>query len=68
MLLALIPKVPGASSFSEFRPISLCNFVNKIFSKLLALRLEAILPKIISPQQSGFVKGIAGSENVFGVG
>ena len=56
-LLALIPKVPGASSFSAFRHISLCNFVNKIFSKLLVLRLGAILPKIISPQQSGFVKG-----------
>ncbi|XP_071912229.1 uncharacterized protein [Coffea arabica] len=73
-LLALIPKIPGASSFSEFRPISLCNFVNKIISKLLAMRLEGILPKLISPQQSGFVKGrqisdtIAGSGNVLGVG
>ena len=63
-LLALIPKVTGASSFSEFRPINLCNFVNKIFSKLLALRLEAILPKIISPKQSGFVKGRQISDNI----
>ena len=49
-LLALIPTRPGTSSFSEFRPISLCNFVNKILSKLLALQLERILPKLISPQ------------------
>nr|XP_027124765.1 uncharacterized protein LOC113741433 [Coffea arabica] len=62
--LALIPKVPGAASFSDFRPISLCNFVNKIISKLLASRLESVLPKIISPQQSGFVKGRQISDNI----
>nr|XP_027122067.1 uncharacterized protein LOC113739011 [Coffea arabica] len=62
--LVLVPKIPGALSFSDFRPISLCNFVNKIISKLSARRLESVLPKIISPQQSGFAKGRQISDNI----
>ncbi|XP_027156807.1 uncharacterized protein LOC113757945 [Coffea eugenioides] len=62
--LALIPKVPGASFFSDFCPISLCNFVNKIISKLLVRRLESVMPKIISPQHSGFIKGRQISDNI----
>ncbi|XP_071909708.1 uncharacterized protein [Coffea arabica] len=55
--MVLLPKVDSPQDFSQFRPISLCNFANKIISKLLAERLALILPKLISPQQSGFVKG-----------
>nr|XP_027062929.1 uncharacterized protein LOC113689345 [Coffea arabica]XP_027062944.1 uncharacterized protein LOC113689359 [Coffea arabica] len=62
--IALIPKVVNPSSFSEFRPISLCNFVNKIFSKLLASQLFPCLCKIISLQQSAFVKGRIILDNV----
>ena len=39
-LLTLIPKKDNPSSFSEFRPISLCNFLYKMFTKLLASRLS----------------------------
>ena len=56
-LLVLIPKVNAPQHFNQFRPISLCTFVNKIISKILAARLAKVLPSIISPQQSGFVKG-----------
>ena len=57
MLIMLLPKVNFPQDFSQFRPISLCNFVNKVISKLLAVRLAKVLPSVISPQQSGFVKG-----------
>ncbi|OAY82668.1 LINE-1 retrotransposable element ORF2 protein, partial [Ananas comosus] len=47
--VCLIPKKEGASKVEHFRPISLINGIQKIISKVLANRLAAILPTIISP-------------------
>lgn len=47
--IVLVPKGKSPQDFSQFRPISLCTFVNKIISKLLARRLAKVLPAIISP-------------------
>ncbi|XP_019235632.1 PREDICTED: uncharacterized protein LOC109215963 [Nicotiana attenuata] len=62
--LVLLPKVEFPNSLTEFRPISLRNFINKIISKVIFSRLGPILPKIISANQSGFVKGRNISENI----
>lgn len=40
----LIPKVPNLSTFTDFDPLSLCNFSHKIISKVLALRLGSPSP------------------------
>ncbi|XP_071917209.1 uncharacterized protein [Coffea arabica] len=61
--IMLIPKMPNPQDFSQFRPISLCNFFNKLLSRILADRVACVLPKIISPQQTGFVKGRNITEN-----
>eukprot|EP00253_Pinus_taeda_P012315 PITA_12315 len=55
--LALIPKEKGASDFSRFRPISLCNSSYKLVSKIIANRLKNILLDIIPENQGGFIKG-----------
>lgn len=63
-VLSLIPKVPGASSLSDFRPISLCNTVYKIISKILASRLKIFTEEAVQGNQVGFVKGRVLCENV----
>lgn len=59
-----IPKVPRPSSASDCRPISLCNFIYKILSKVLVNRLEVYLPNLISPFQSVFIAGQMIQDNV----
>ncbi|XP_019423314.1 PREDICTED: uncharacterized protein LOC109332721 [Lupinus angustifolius] len=54
--VVLIPKHPEADRIEDFRPIALANFQFKIITKVLADRLALVAPKIISPQQRGFIK------------
>ncbi|XP_060200566.1 uncharacterized protein LOC132628819 [Lycium barbarum] len=62
--LALIPIVNSPSNFLELRNIGLSNFSNKIISKILARRLNPLFPKLISYNQSGFVKGRLINDNI----
>jgi hypothetical protein len=47
--VVLIPKVDNPEFIIQFRPISLCNVVYKVISKLISNRLKYLLLEIIFP-------------------
>lgn len=56
-LIYLIPKVKKPVHMSELRPISLCNVLVRIVSKVLANKLKSCLNTLISDNQSAFIEG-----------
>ncbi len=57
-VLALLPKKgKDIRLLKNWRPLTLLNTHYKIVAKLLATRLQKVLFKLISPDQSGYLKG-----------
>lgn len=63
-LITLIPKHPGLDYLAAFRPISLCNTVYKVVTKIIVKRLRPFWPKLISLLQTAFVSGRMGLDNM----
>ena len=63
-LITLVPKVPSPLEMTQLRPISLCNTVYKLVSKIIVQRLRVLLPEIISPNQVAFVPGRQIQDNI----
>ncbi|VFQ87964.1 unnamed protein product [Cuscuta campestris] len=55
--IIMIPKKDNPITFEDFRPICLSNFIAKVNTKVISQRLRDLLPKLISEEQGGFVKG-----------
>jgi hypothetical protein len=55
--LALIPKNNKPQQFGDYRPISLCNLVYKVISKVIANQIKPILSRALSTKQLGFLEG-----------
>nr|GMD95081.1 uncharacterized protein LOC111375444 [Ipomoea batatas] len=64
-VIALIPKTQQANVVGDFRPISCCNVIYKVISKVLATRLNTVLPSIIDHAQAAFIGGRSMSDNIF---
>lgn len=63
-ILALIPKKLEAREMKDYRPISCCNVIYKVISKIIANRLKMVLPHFISENQSAFMQDRLLIENV----
>lgn len=55
--IILIPKVNSPKSMSQFHPISLCNVIYKIISKVLVNRFRRVLHYCMDYTQGAFVPG-----------
>lgn len=55
--IALIPKVDKPETFDDIRPISLCNCLYKIISKVISCGLKVVLSEKISKEQFSFLQG-----------
>ena len=60
----MIPKVNNPKIVAQFRPVSLCNVIYKILSKVITNRLKPILNSIISEAQSAFIVDRVITDNI----
>lgn len=63
-LLVLIAKVNKPEKMTQFRPISLCNVLFKMITKVMVMRLKRIISKWIGPSQSSFIPGRLSTDNI----
>jgi hypothetical protein len=56
-IITLIPKLKEATRIQQYRPICLLNVSFKIITKILMLRFEGCMSRIIHRCQSAFIKG-----------
>lgn len=61
--IILVPKKETPQTVHDYRPISVINAVPKLISKLMANRLRRVLPDLISPRQTAFIKDRQITEN-----
>ena len=55
--LGIISLIQNLEYLSNWRPISLLSNDYKIVTKVIAIKIEKVLPKIIHSSQTGYVKG-----------
>ena len=62
-LIMLILKCKSPESLYDYWPISLCNLVYKLVTKIIVGHLRHLLPSLVSPFQTAFMLGRKGVDN-----
>ncbi|XP_074327612.1 uncharacterized protein LOC141665526 [Apium graveolens] len=62
--VVLIPKKKYPMNIGDLRPISLCNVLVKVITKVMANRLKGLLQGVVSENQSAFIPGRLISDNI----
>ena len=64
-IITLLEKTgKDACYISNWRPLMLLNVDHKILAKILATQINIVLPKLINPMQSGFIKNRNIADNI----
>lgn len=61
--MCLIPKFNNANNLKNLRPISLCNTIYKVVTKVMSKRIKLYLNHLINIQQACFLKDRWASDN-----
>ena len=56
-IITVLHKGGDRNNLGNWRPISLLNTDYKLFTKMIALRIQSAMDIIINPEQKGFLKG-----------
>ena len=62
-LITLIPKCSNLETLGNYHPISLCNSIYKVVTKIIVARLRSLLAGLVSPLQTAFVPSKEGVDN-----
>lgn len=64
LISLLLKKDKDPTLCGNYRPVSLINVDIKLFAKILANRLESLMPLIINCDQTGFIKSRSAADNI----
>lgn len=60
----LMPKEDNPTRVTDYRPVSCCGTIYKIIMKILSMRLQLILDKLMGDAQGAFVQGRSMAQNI----
>ena len=64
-ILSLLEKAgKNGLNLKNWRPLTLLNTDNKIYSKMIANRMQEVMSNLINSDQTGFMKGRQMAENI----